>query len=128
MPTRPTAGTHIPTLGNFKAPGNNNIPKSGKPSNYFKTTYYSEKPYMPPSNFVSFSGYDLTTCGISTKDVILAGSFKNNKNFETIQSTKLDGREHFKESNHCFSPVVGRGRGRLNSQDNCKSNRMLYYR
>lgn len=124
MPTRPTAGTNVPTLGNFKAPGNDiDIPNSVKPTNYFKATYYSETSYMPPPNF--------NTCGIGTKDVILAGSFKNNKNFEIndIPTTiKLEGIKHFEGSNNCFGPVVGRGRGRLNIQDNRKSNRMLYYR
>lgn len=136
MPTRPSTGTNIPTLGNFKVSSNNiDIPKSGKPTSgmsHFQGTYYSEKSYMPSSNFVSTSGYDIPTCGISTKDVILAGSFKNNMtfdfNFETIQNTKFEGIKHIDGSNNCFGPIVGRGRGRLNVQDTCKSNNVRYYK
>lgn len=135
MPTRPTTGTNITTLGNFKVSNNINIPKNDKLTslmNYYNSTYCSEQSYMPPSSYVSTNGYDFPTCGMSTKDVILAGSFNNNKtfglNFEPIQYTKFGDGNHLDRSDNCFGSVVGRGRGRLNVQDPCKNNHMRYYR
>lgn len=135
MPTHPiTVNTPIhPTTRNMFAnlkmsSANIDIPQRVKPtsrSNYFEGT----KSYMPSSNFPSTSVY-VPTCGISNRDVVLAGSFKNepfNLNFDTIQNT-YDVVGNFEQSNNCFGPIVGLGRGRLNLQDTCRINSTRYYK